>query len=124
MNGITVEPLDNQQPTQSPLAAARSDPIAHMALAPRLNIDAPSDDDNKKLAEVWAYAQGVAQTNDIQDTIWEVIHLEGVLGAPRLGESRLDRLYRYAKLKRQEAQIQSDIRGVAGVPDSPHLRVR
>lgn len=120
---IQVEDLPNT-PGASPVAAARIDPIAHMALAPRFGIDMPDKQDENKLAEVWAYARGVANSEDIQDIIWEVIHLEGVLGAPRLGEARIDRLYRYAKLKRQESEIQSQLRGVAGVETPPHLRVR
>jgi hypothetical protein len=73
----------------------------------------PTKEEEGKLAEVWALAQTTAKSENIQDVIWEVIHLEGVLGSPRLGESRLDRLYRYAKLKRQEAQIQQELRDVA-----------
>lgn len=109
---VTVENIPEGQSIQSPQAAARTEPIAHLALSGRFNIDSPTDEENKKMAEVWAFAQGVAKSADIQDVIWEVIHLEGVLGAPRLGESRLDRLYRYAKLKRQEAQIQSELKNV------------
>ncbi len=109
---IQVENLPDNTPVQSVQAAARTEPIAHMALAPRFGIDAPTDQENKQMSEVWALAQSVAKSESIQDVIWEVIHLEGVLGAPRLGESRLDRLYRYAKLKRQEAQIQSELKNV------------
>lgn len=111
---IIVEDLPDQNPIQSPQAAARSEPIAHMALAPRFGIDMPNKQEEGKLAEIWAYAQSVAKSEDIQDIIWEVIHLEGVLGAPHLGETRLDKLYKYTKLKRQEAQIQSDLKNVVG----------
>jgi hypothetical protein len=112
---ILVEdlPENTSQTIQSPQAAARSDAVAHLALAPRFNIDTPTKQEEGKLAEIWALAQGVAKSADIQDVLWEVIHLEGVLGAPRLGESRLDRLYKYAKLKRQEAQIQRGLQDVA-----------
>lgn len=113
---MQIEDLPNNQ-IQSPQASARSEPIVHMALAPRFNIDLPTEQENKKMAEIWALAAQTAKSNDIQDVIWEVIHLEGVLGAPRLGESRLDRLYRYAKLKRQESEIQSQLRNVALGPN-------
>lgn len=111
---IQVETIpDSDQPdTRTPQAAARSDAISHLALAPRFSIDMPNKQEEGKLAEIWAWAQGTAQSEDIQDVIWEVINLEGVLGAPRLGESRLDRLYRYAKLRRQEAQIKEEIKDV------------
>lgn len=109
----TVEDLpQSDKPIQSPQGAARSEPVAHFVLAPRFNIDIPNKQEDGKLAEVWAYAGQMAQSDDIQEILWEVIHLEGVLGAPRLGESRLDRLYKYAKLKRQENQIQQELRDV------------
>lgn len=115
MTDIIVEDLpESEQPVQSPLAAAKDNPVSHLALAPRFNIDMPTKQEESKLAEIWAYAQSVAKSEDIQDVIWEVIHLESVLGAARLGESRLDRLYRFAKLKRQEAQIQSELQNVSG----------
>lgn len=109
---IQTEPLDNT-PVQSAQAAARSDSVAHLSLKDRFHIDMPTEQQEKQLAEVWALAQQTAKSEDISDVIWEVIHLEGVLGAPRLGEGRLDRLYRYAKLKRQEAQIQTELHDVA-----------
>ncbi len=125
MDGITVEPLpDSQQPVQSPVAAARSEPIAHLSLAPRFGIDTPNKQEESQLAEVWAYAQSKAKSENIPDIMWEVVHLEGVLGSPKLGESRLDRLYRYAKLRRQEAQIQTELKDVTNVQPMPHLRFR
>lgn len=108
---ITVEELPSKD-IQSPQAVARSEPIAHLALAPRFQIDMPNKQEDGKLSEIWAYAQGVAKSENIPDIIWEVIHLEGVLGAPRLGESRLDRLYRYCKLKRQERTIQEQLKSL------------
>lgn len=111
---IVVEEIPDNSPTdpQSPVAAARSDAISHLALAPRFDLSSPTKEDENKLAEIWAYAKGVAGSSEIPDVIWEVIHLEGVLGAPRLGESRLDRLYRYAKIKRQITQKQEELRNV------------
>lgn len=111
----TVEDIpeaDQPVKVESPQAAARSDPVSHLALAPRFNIDMPTKQEENKLAEIWAFAQGLAKSENIPDIIWEVIHLEGIVGAPRLGESRLDKLYKYAKLRRHEAQIQSELRNV------------
>ena len=110
---ITVEDVATPT-TPSPQAAARTDGVAHLALASRFEITDANQAEDNKLAEVWAYAQGMAKSPEISDVMWEVIHLEGVLGAPRLGESRLDRLYRYTKLKRQEAKIQEDLKNVSG----------
>lgn len=113
---VQVESVD-EAPIQSPQAAARTETM-HLALASRFNIDMPNKQEDGKLAEIWAYAQSKAGSENIPDIIWEVIHLEGVLGSPRLGESRLDRLYKYAKLRRQEAQIQQELKNVSG---SAHL---
>jgi hypothetical protein len=116
MDNIIVEDLpEDKQPVQSPQAAARTDSIAHLALSNRFNIDMPTDQENKQLAEIWAYAKGVANSQEISDIVWEVVHLEGVLGAPKLGETRLNRLYRYCKLKRQEAEIQRELKNATGV---------
>lgn len=114
-NGIIVEDLPNDvpKPVESPEAAARKDAVSHLAIKDRFNIDNPTQQEEKKLAEIWAYASRIAESEDINDIIWEVIHLEGVLGAPRLGESRLDRLYRYAKLRKQESVIKQELKEVA-----------
>lgn len=112
MNPIVEDLPQSEQPIQSPQAAARHDNIAHYVLAPRFGIDMPNKQEDGQLAELWAYAKGMAKSENIPDIIWEVIHLEGVLGSPRLGEGRLDRLYRYAKLKRMESQIQEDLKNV------------
>lgn len=121
MDIITEDLPESSQPKPSPVAVARSEPIAHLALGPRFSIYEPTSEENGKLAEVWAYAQGVAKSENIPDIMWEVIHLEGVLGAPRIGESRLDRLYRFTKLKRQESEIQNQLRGISGVGISGRL---
>lgn len=116
MDHIIVEDLPSDaKPEQivSEIANNRATPITHLAIKDRFNIDIPTKEEEGKLAEIWTYAQSVANSSDIPDIIWEVIHLEGVLGSPRLGESRLDKVYRYCKLKRQELQIQSEIKDVA-----------
>lgn len=113
MSDIVVEDLPEKD-DQSPLSRAKSDINTHYALASRFNIDAPNKEEDNKLSEVWAFAKNNAKSEDIQDIIWEVIHLEGVIGSPRLGESRLDKLYKYCKLRRQEAQIQSEMKNVVG----------
>ena len=113
MLDIQVEDLpDNGQQVAEP-AAHSADTSEHLVLAQRFEVDSPSKTEENKLREVWEYARNKATVKDLQNTMWEVIHLEGVLGAPRLGESRLDRLYRYCKLKRQEAQIQYELKNVA-----------
>ena len=114
MRDIIVEDLPNKEEDKSPVASARSDVVAHYTLNDRFNITTPTKQEDGKLAEIWAYAKNNAKSDEISDIIWEVIHLEGVIGSPRLGESRLDKLYKYCKLRRQEAQIQSEMKNVVG----------
>jgi len=102
-----------QEPVQSPVAAARGTDTAHLVLGKRFDIVDANKEEENKLAEIWAYAKQAANSEDIEDIMWEVINLEGNLGSPRLGERRIDRLYRYAKLKRQEAQIQTELKDVS-----------
>lgn len=110
---IQIENIPEETPTPSVSAAARQD-VMHLAIAERFNIHTPTQQEDKQLAEVWAFAKELAKSEDISDVIWEVINLESVLGAPRLGEDRLARLYKYAKLRRQEAQIREDLKNVSG----------
>lgn len=111
---IQVEDLpESQRPVQSPQSMARTDPVAHLALADRFGVRNPSKQEEKQLAEIWAFAKQNANSEDMQDIIWEVVHLEGVIGAPKLGESRLDKLYKYAYLRKQAAQIEGELKDVA-----------
>lgn len=113
---VIVEDLPEGSPQAdqtAPLSAAKPNEITHLAIASRFNIDIPNGEEDKKLAEIWQYASSLSQTKDIQDIVWQVINLEGTLGAPRLGETRLDRLYRYAKLRRQAAQINQELKDVS-----------
>lgn len=112
MMDIQVEDLPEAPQSVSPVAEARGD-IAHLAIANRFNIDTPDKQEEGKLSEIWAFAKAQSKSEDIQDVIWEVMHLESMLGSPRLGESRLDRIYKYCKLRRQEAQIQQELKDVS-----------
>jgi hypothetical protein len=113
MNGIVVEDLsDGQEPT-SAVPAQPTSSIEHLAIASRFNADPDNKEDNKKLAEIWQFAKSKSNSQEINDLIWEVMHLESILGATRIGESRLDRVYRYCKLRRQESIIQQELKNVA-----------
>ena len=113
MNGIIVEDLPENQGPTSAIPAHSTDSIEHIAIASRFNADPDNKEDNKKLAEIWQFAKGKSNSQEINDLIWEVMHIESILGAPRLGESRLDRVYRYCKLRRQESIIQQELKNVA-----------
>jgi hypothetical protein len=110
---VTVEDIPNKPSNVSAEPASVPNEVSHLSLKSRFNIDLPTKHEDKQLAEVWKYARNIAKSEDMQDIIWEVIHLESVLGAPRLGETRLNKLYTYIKLKRQEQQIQEELKNVA-----------
>lgn len=109
---IQVEDLPVEEQDLSPEVDQAVEPTEHLALLQHFNIDIPNKQETGKLMEVWDYGKQMSKTGDLQDIIWQVISLERTLGAPRLGESRLDRLYRWAKLKRQETQIQEQLKSV------------
>lgn len=111
---ITVENIPADEVGATPAqATAPSDTTTHLLLANRFNIDTPTKEEDGKLREIWQYAQSMTDSSDLQEILWQAIHLENTLGAPRLGESRLDKLYRFTKLKRQESQIQRELKDVA-----------
>lgn len=83
-----------------------------MSIARRFNIDTPTKEEEGKLIEIWQHGKSLSKTGDIQDVMWQIMHLQRTLGAPRLGESPLDKVYRWAKLKRQQADIEEELKVV------------
>jgi len=112
-NEIIVEDMPTRDRHDSPASTQKTEPVQHLALARRFDIDIPNKTEDGKLKEIWNYGYRMSTSKEIPDIVWQVISMEQALGTPRAGESRLDRLYRYAKLKRQEAQIQEELKGVS-----------
>lgn len=116
--GIVIESIPtqsndtNQMTTQSALT---EDSIQHMAIANRYIDGDVSDKDAKKLRTIYEFAMNKAKSADVRDVIWEVINLEGTVGTPRLGENKLDRVYRYCQLRREEAMIQNELKELHNV---------
>ena len=113
MDEIIVEDLPDKNEQHSAKKHEITDSVEHLALASRFNIESPTSEEASKLMEIWNYGKSQSETKDITDVIWRVISLENTLGAPMLGESRLDRIYRFAKLKRQESLIQEELKNVS-----------
>lgn len=110
---IIVEELpDNQQQKTSNVTEVAHDELGYLSIAKRFNIDAPTKQEEQMLREVYEHARSLSKIGDQSDIMWQIIHLEGVLGAPPVGSGRLERLYGYAKLKRQERQIQEELKNV------------
>jgi hypothetical protein len=109
---IQVESLPTNPGEPSYTPAPSGDSIQHMAIANRYFDGEVTPAESKKLAAIYQFAMDKAQSINPADVIWEVINLEGVLGAPRMGESRFERLYRYVQLRKEESMIQEELRNV------------
>lgn len=116
MANVIVEdlPKDQQKPSEPQELVSAPDSVEHLILSQRFELESPSKTEDGKLREIWHFAKGKSPTKDIPDVMWQVMHLESIIGPPQLGESRLDKLYRYCKLRRQEAQIQSELKTIGG----------
>lgn len=110
MDFMTEESTADNDRSASP--AAQTDPVEHLAIARRFNIDVPTKEEEGKLIEIWQHGKRLSKTGEIQDVMWQIMHLQRTLGAPRLGESPLDKLYRWAKLKRQQSDIEEELQSV------------
>lgn len=107
---VTVESVPTNPRDRAASGAAQTDTVSHLMAARHFNIDTPTKEEDGKLKEIWEHGKSLSQSGDLNDILWQVMHLSRTLGAPRLGESPLDKVYRWAKLKRQEIDIQSQLR--------------
>ena len=111
---IESTPDSGEQPkTTSPAPSA--DSTRHMSISQRYMDGTPDETQTKKLSAIYDFAMSKCQSEDVKDVIWEVINIEGTVGTPRLGETKLDRVYRYCQLRREEAMIQKELREIHGV---------
>lgn len=110
---VIVEDLPEQQ---APIVGSDphtvSNPVEHLALSQRFNIQTPTKEEDGMLQEIWSYVKAKKGDVPIHDVVWEVINLEQTLGAPRLGETRLNKLYRYVRLRTEEQRIQSQLKSL------------
>lgn len=112
-NHIIIEELPAEnKPPESPSAPVHTEGIEHLIIASHFNIDTPNKTEDGKLREIWEHARSLSKVGSAQDIIWQIINLQRSLGAPRLGESPLDKVYRWAKLKRQQQHIEEELRNV------------
>jgi hypothetical protein len=110
---ISVENIPKDElPPVSAAPAIKTNPVEHLAISQHFRVDMPNKQEDGMLKEVWEHGKALSKTQEITDVIWQIMHVESILGAPKLGESRLDRIYRYSKLKRQEQMIQDQLHNV------------
>ena len=120
MNSIIVEdilvediPKQDSPPVNRNTIALSTEPVEHLAIASRFNIDTPTKEEGEKLSTIWGYVKSKGDATSMSDLIWQVINLEQTVGAPKLGETRLDKLYRYVQLRIQESRIQEELKDVS-----------
>jgi len=109
---IQVEPVSSDPQARAAEPSAPAQDLSHMMIAQHFDVTSGDEQAENKLREIWELGKQLSQTGDPQDIMWQVLHLERTLGAPQMGELRLDKVYKWAKLKRQEAYIQSQLRGM------------
>lgn len=107
---IQVEELPDQPRPNITTVAANPDSIEHLAIAERFNITSPTKEENEKLQTIWDYVKAKGGERSMGDVIWDVINLEQTIGSPNLGQTRLDKLYKYVKLRINEARIQEQLK--------------
>lgn len=109
---IQIEDIpQNEQPHKNiTTVPAQTDSVEHLAIAERYNIGIPTKEENEKLQTIWSWVKQKGGERPIQDVIWDVINLEGTIGSPNLGQTRLDKLYKYVKLRINEARIQEQLK--------------
>jgi hypothetical protein len=112
---MIIEELPQNDKPQTTQTNQPSHEIGHLSIAQRFNVENPTKEDEKKLSEIWDYVKQNSGKSEITDLVWEVMHLENQIGTPRIGEARLDRVYRYCKLRRQANIIDSELKSISGL---------
>lgn len=110
---ILVEDIPDSPKQQVTTVGANPNPVEHLAIANRFNITQPTKEENEKLSTIWDYVKSKGGEREMKDVIWDVINLEQTLGSPRLGETRLDKLYKYVRLRIDEARIREQLKDVS-----------
>lgn len=103
-------PSNEQPPKNITTVPAQTDSAEHLVIAERYNINIPTKEENEKLQTIWEWVKQQKGERPIQDVIWDVINLEGTIGSPKLGQTRLDKIYKYVRLRLNEARIQQELK--------------
>lgn len=109
---IVVQPLPSEDVPAESMAPRSEQNDLHLLIARQFDIDTPTQEEEGKLKEIWDHAHSLSATGDLQDVLWQAINLRRSLGAPKLGEAPIDRVYRWAKLKRQESEVANELRNI------------
>lgn len=86
------------------------EPLAALGILSHFNIDTPTDEERKKLSAIWDYVSSDGASKN--KALLKLVTLKNKLGQPRIGETVLDRVYRFVSLKQQEMLLQQELKGV------------
>lgn len=76
------------------------------------DINDPSDQTVGKFKTIYEYLRGDKDEYNEFDLMRDMRDLQFKLGSTNLGETRVDQVYRYAKLASQAKQIETEIKGM------------
>lgn len=88
------------------------EPLGALRISQYFFIDTPSQEERQQLDEIWDFARERSGSKSLQSTILAVVQIKGKVGQPRIGESYLDRVYRYVKLRKQEEIISQEMKNM------------
>lgn len=91
---------EQNKPVSSP-SAITSDVDHSTPLAGFLNVSQPTAEQREQLKTVWAYAENSTEDKSVASLLYAIQKIENRLSSPKLGETRLDKVYRYVKLQKQ-----------------------
>lgn len=78
-------------------------------LAGLLKIDHPTGKEQGQLAFIMAYLrENASDATNISALLWQLRDIENRLSAPRIGESRLSKIYNYVRLAREVKEREAE----------------
>lgn len=107
---IIVEDLPQKE--GSPNISPTVEPVSHLILSSHFDIQHPTKEEENKLRTIYEHGLSLSKTGEPTDVLWQVMNLRRTLGAPRLGEAPIDRVYRWSKLKAQQRMVEEELKNV------------
>lgn len=104
--------FEDQAPTQDPVQD--SDDLEHRTLYREFALANPGQKTEEKVKALWNWAKKQSKSDDQTDIVWQIVDLKNRLGAPAIGENRLDLLYRWVRLEEEGARIEAQKRQLGG----------
>jgi hypothetical protein len=104
---IQAEVTDEGVEVRSPETRGTSDKVETLPLSGLLGIHDPGPRQQTQLKEIWDFL--AEKANGTGDLLHQFRHLENRMSPPRLGETRLGKVYNYVALQRQLKQTEEQL---------------